>query len=919
MNKFLLKYIILFLLLNAASYPFMVQNDSIYFKNFVKHSDGSYCTHIPPEAEFTAFMNENDSIILIEKSPRWNPTGAPNIPGNGTFGVELGNFINPGPQPGDSVSIRFTCNEEGEQETLTDYIDAIPWIRTPEFLNLSAQNLPLPPQDLFLNIDQNGHRILTWNDVTGLTYKIYRRDLYDTLTDGKARMLYTRIAQGISGGSYTDETCEPGIKYGYILYAVNQAGIISSRSDEINEVLGSIDNLTLSPTATNVSLKWDSYIDTTGVAGYNIYRRKFNEPFGAPVGYTGSDTTFIDSRLEPGVQYFYKVKARIDSETEIASTQEVSVITQNSTNGYYTYANLKIAVVIYKNTNNGNIPDSDIPVIKNSLKLGQSFYWRNSKLKLNAQFFYYVIDDYEVFPDPDDTWGSMIKTANDLAERGVINTQYDIIFRITTAVYGYWSYGIADLPIPGPLRATGFSHVEYPGWTGVIYPGNSEDVNYALVWLFVHEVQHAIDAVYDVNGHPEMYHGDVPWEFPVYCGEQFDFQSKLFRTFLAYEDLLPNWGNIYEDIDTDNDGFPDNDSLTALDEIRFDSRSDNYDTDNDGLKDKNEAINGTYTGSNPNSYDTDGDGKVDGEDKYPRYPVAATIPNFHPVVDGVVEEGWPLIDDTVVYSSQSFSPKFFMSYTPDSLYLAFYLSNIGIPFISFEFQHDGWWYGAGNTQMEINISNGTFSLFHSWDASPEVREWSLEHGGPGGMWDDDPSYQSHFQRRVIYPSSVNLKLHMNFPVIQIEISIAKREYAGLNLQPGDTLGVNIYYNKVNNIPYEYATTFDQYDFAYFILGGASSVDANKERLITEFDLLQNYPNPFNPTTKIEYNIPKENWVTVKVYDILGNDVKTLVNEKQKKGSYEIKFDGSGLSSGVYFYTLRTSAGIFMTRKMLLLR
>ena len=71
------------------------------------------------------------------------------------------------------------------------------------------------------------------------------------------------------------------------------------------------------------------------------------------------------------------------------------------------------------------------------------------------------------------------------------------------------------------------------------------------------------------------------------------------------------------------------------------------------------------------------------------------------------------------------------------------------------------------------------------------------------MWDDDPLYQSHFQRRVIYPGSVNLKASMNFPVVQIEMSIAKRDYAGLNLQQGDTIGLNIYYNKVNNIPYDH--------------------------------------------------------------------------------------------------------------------
>lgn len=221
--------------------------------------------------------------------------------------------------------------------------------------------------------------------------------------------------------------------------------------------------------------------------------------------------------------------------------------------------------------------------------------------------------------------------------------------------------------------------------------------------------------------------------------------------------------------------------------------------------------------------------------------------------------------------------------------------------------------------MEINISTGNFTIFHSWDASPEVKEWSIQNGGPGGMWDDDPLYQSHFQRRVIYPGSVNLKTSLNFPVVQIEMSIAKRNYAGLNLQPGDTLGLNIYYNKVNNIPYEYAATFDQYSFAYFILGTPASAEEKENEPITKYDLLQNYPNPFNPSTVIEYSLSQNSFVTITVYDILGNEVKILTNNEQKRGSYEIKFDGRGLSSGVYFYTLRTSTGIIISRKMLLIK
>ena len=93
---------------------------------------------------------------------------------------------------------------------------------------------------------------------------------------------------------------------------------------------------------------------------------------------------------------------------------------------------------------------------------------------------------------------------------------------------------------------------------------------------------------------------------------------------------------------------------------------------------------------------------------------------------------------------------------------------------------------------------------------------------------------------------------------------------------------------------------------------------------SEFTLSQNYPNPFNPVTKIRFAIPVDsrlrgnNKIVLKVYDMLGREVRTLVNEPLQPGTYEAEFDGSGLNSGVYFY--RLTAGDFTeTRKMVMLK
>jgi Secretion system C-terminal sorting domain len=87
---------------------------------------------------------------------------------------------------------------------------------------------------------------------------------------------------------------------------------------------------------------------------------------------------------------------------------------------------------------------------------------------------------------------------------------------------------------------------------------------------------------------------------------------------------------------------------------------------------------------------------------------------------------------------------------------------------------------------------------------------------------------------------------------------------------------------------------------------------------SEFQLLQNYPNPFNPSTKIKFVIPKSSLVNLKVYDVLGNEIATLVNEEKPAGNYKVTFDASSLPSGVYFYKIK--AGKFEgTKKLVLLR
>ncbi|MFZ2325033.1 MAG: choice-of-anchor J domain-containing protein [Ignavibacteriaceae bacterium] len=88
--------------------------------------------------------------------------------------------------------------------------------------------------------------------------------------------------------------------------------------------------------------------------------------------------------------------------------------------------------------------------------------------------------------------------------------------------------------------------------------------------------------------------------------------------------------------------------------------------------------------------------------------------------------------------------------------------------------------------------------------------------------------------------------------------------------------------------------------------------------LNKYNLFQNYPNPFNPSTTINYQLSQDSYVTLKIYDVLGNEVKTIINENKPAGNYNIDFNASALASGVYFYELRTNDFV-SSKKMILMK
>jgi hypothetical protein len=119
-------------------------------------------------------------------------------------------------------------------------------------------------------------------------------------------------------------------------------------------------------------------------------------------------------------------------------------------------------------------------------------------------------------------------------------------------------------------------------------------------------------------------------------------------------------------------------------------------------------------------------------------------------------------------------------------------------------------------------------------------------------------------------------------------------------------------NNASSLNYDYIID----NWMNFVTGGVE--DESESRIVKNYQLMQNYPNPFNPETIISYSIANPGFVLLKVYDMLGREVQTLVNEFQSAKRYSISFDASDLSSGVYFYKLQ--AGDFLEfKKMILIK
>lgn len=154
--------------------------------------------------------------------------------------------------------------------------------------------------------------------------------------------------------------------------------------------------------------------------------------------------------------------------------------------------------------------------------------------------------------------------------------------------------------------------------------------------------------------------------------------------------------------------------------------------------------------------------------------------------------------------------------------------------------------------------------------------------------------------QFVYPM-VNVPITSSFTTKEIDLSLFKINNVSIDLSSVSM--VNFQLSK------QYNSGMNNYDFSIKntgIIANSVGITSNGAT-VTDYALTQNYPNPFNPVTTISFSIPKQDFVSLKVYNVLGKEVANLVNEVKSSGMYDVTFDASSLASGVYFYKLETSS------------
>lgn len=183
------------------------------------------------------------------------------------------------------------------------------------------------------------------------------------------------------------------------------------------------------------------------------------------------------------------------------------------------------------------------------------------------------------------------------------------------------------------------------------------------------------------------------------------------------------------------------------------------------------------------------------------------------------------------------------------------------------------------------------------------------------------------------PNTLTRTLRLNYEnnfsqdvCINTEFSVSFCKTSNYPDKAGIIVAPSVSSPQIINFCFNYASLINRSDAKnlltnsiYSLIGKSVGISLGDGIIPTEFELYQNYPNPFNPLTIVSYNVSKTSIVKLIITDVLGNEVKTLINEKHFPGKYSVSFEGNGLSSGAYFYLMYLDGNLFRSKRMILLK
>lgn len=898
------RFFFLVLCLNLSLAFAQLEHDFLYFKNFVRHADGSLCTHTPPQASFVAYLNNDLNKILLENAPRWETGGDPNITGMGVFGVELGNFINPAVQAGDSVFFRYTCltSESAEQGVLSAQITGIPFYYFPTTLYLQPQILPEPPAQLNLSIDPNGYRLLTWNPQPNTSYEVYRCEIADTVFNGQSRRQYERIGQNITSGQFYDTTLSTRA-HAYIIIP-QCSGKYGPHSEEVTDFPNTPQQVEAAVAYANpykVAISWMMLGSTAGLH-FGIYRSQ-QSGFGVDslswVGET-TDLFWLDSLVVEGQTYFYRVVAYNQINIPSPPSEEAEV-----------------TVTPFA----GGLPDLDIIFIARSPKYPRfeveyepSGY--NPHLKPGTELLKH-------YPDPGELMKYIAVIRNSgggTVEGYTINWMVDSVL-VQSETRGqlfprqrfhsrfYWPYNPAGqkiscyvLPIVSITEVTTL---------------NNQLTIRSNALSFRFHVEENILKLFESYSNPVGSYVFEDWA-QVHIGQINQFFAQA-----IYSTVSPN--GVSEAVFLDTVCHYENGALSS---------------------------GGTHA---PESVLWDGQWGFTGDEGALNY--------FLWVINQSNGMDWALLHELGhqiglidLYQMDVHQPQFRVieprtgqtpPLTPIAWEALYYCSRND--YLMHSHYENGFSdHSAGGLLRNLSKRRGYFGDYLADIPLENTLQVKYPNGTPvrhaeiwiyqkqdnvipnlpkfKGSTDSLGFYTFPHRTDSQYAGGITVKSPFSTIYSEDPHVVGTNSTLFLRVAKGDSVGYRFFDICDFNVAYwsgnVSAATYPLVVEKWFII--PESGFENSEQIVpASFKLFQNIPNPFNPVTTIEYHLPKSTEVLLSVFDVTGREVITLVRSNQPVGVYKIHWNGQNVNgqsvaSGIYIYRLQ--AGDFhQSKKMILLK